>query len=497
VDGTGRYSLHELLRQFSAERLDGLYEEAEQTHDSHCRYYARFMESQWPRLTGREIKFALCDISAELDNVRTAWDWAVSHRRAAQVEAAMRSLWFFYGVGVRYQEGVQVFAIAAPAFSGDTTIYAKLLARWGELSFVTGSYRSAKSLLEESLPLLRQGGARDSLAFVLYRLAWMILGFDAASPKVTEFLEESLAIYTELDDRFGMGEVLLGWGRVHLHQYIRHGLDEALQRAQQCVQECLVAFQQHGSSFGIAVAHLMGLSSVADLLGDHRRSFQYAQTSLEFFQELGIGWGITWSLCSMAHAACGLGAYAEARQCALEILLFGFKVGWSNTGPWSLPNVHLVAAIMMGEGDKERAYELLGVVAQQRLRFGIQEDQISLFPPRLLEEKLPPHLAAAVERGRTRDLDTVVKEIFADLSSAESAITLPSLPLQPLIEPLSERELEILHLIADGHNSREVAQSLYLSVGTIRWYLKHIYSKLDAHSRSEAIARARQLNLLA
>ena len=51
---------------------------------------------------------------------------------------------------------------------------------------------------------------------------------------------------------------------------------------------------------------------------------------------------------------------------------------------------------------------------------------------------------------------------------------------------MTDRELEILHLTADGLNSREVAQQLVLSVGTIRWYLKLIYSKLDVHSRWEA-----------
>ena len=61
---------------------------------------------------------------------------------------------------------------------------------------------------------------------------------------------------------------------------------------------------------------------------------------------------------------------------------------------------------------------------------------------------------------------------------------------------LNDRELEILRLTADGLKSREVAQRLFLGVETIRWYVKLIYSKLDVHSRSEAIARAKELKLL-
>ena len=50
--------------------------------------------------------------------------------------------------------------------------------------------------------------------------------------------------------------------------------------------------------------------------------------------------------------------------------------------------------------------------------------------------------------------------------------------------------------MTDGLNSREVAERLVLSVETVRWYLKQIYSKLNVHGRSEAIARAKELKLL-
>ncbi len=62
--------------------------------------------------------------------------------------------------------------------------------------------------------------------------------------------------------------------------------------------------------------------------------------------------------------------------------------------------------------------------------------------------------------------------------------------------PLTERELEILRLLADGLSTRETAQRLFLSNGTVRWYLNQIYSKLSVHSRIQAITRARELKLL-
>ncbi len=65
-----------------------------------------------------------------------------------------------------------------------------------------------------------------------------------------------------------------------------------------------------------------------------------------------------------------------------------------------------------------------------------------------------------------------------------------------LIDPLSEREREILRLIAAGLSTHEIADELVIVVGTVRNHIKHIYSKLDAHSRLQAVEHARTLNLL-
>ena len=69
-------------------------------------------------------------------------------------------------------------------------------------------------------------------------------------------------------------------------------------------------------------------------------------------------------------------------------------------------------------------------------------------------------------------------------------------PLQ-LDDPLSERELEVLTLLASGKTNSEVARDLYVSVGTVKSHTGNIYRKLDARNRAEALSRARELNLLA
>jgi LuxR family maltose regulon positive regulatory protein len=69
-------------------------------------------------------------------------------------------------------------------------------------------------------------------------------------------------------------------------------------------------------------------------------------------------------------------------------------------------------------------------------------------------------------------------------------------PAQPLIEPLSERELEILRLIAQGLSNREISERLFLALNTVKGYNRKIFNKLQVQRRTEAVARARELDLL-
>lgn len=65
-----------------------------------------------------------------------------------------------------------------------------------------------------------------------------------------------------------------------------------------------------------------------------------------------------------------------------------------------------------------------------------------------------------------------------------------------LIEPLSEREVEVLQLVADGLSNREIAASLIISVGTVKKHLNNIFGKLEVRSRTQAVAQAREVGLV-
>jgi LuxR family maltose regulon positive regulatory protein len=68
--------------------------------------------------------------------------------------------------------------------------------------------------------------------------------------------------------------------------------------------------------------------------------------------------------------------------------------------------------------------------------------------------------------------------------------------IEGLMDPISERELEVLHLIAAGLSNREIADKLFISLNTVKTHTKNINSKLDVNSRTRAVARAKELGLL-
>ena len=71
-----------------------------------------------------------------------------------------------------------------------------------------------------------------------------------------------------------------------------------------------------------------------------------------------------------------------------------------------------------------------------------------------------------------------------------------SMTIGQTLEPLSERELEVLRLIAEGASNREIAQQLVVTIGTVKKHVNNIFLKLDARSRTQAIATARKENIL-
>jgi LuxR family maltose regulon positive regulatory protein len=78
---------------------------------------------------------------------------------------------------------------------------------------------------------------------------------------------------------------------------------------------------------------------------------------------------------------------------------------------------------------------------------------------------------------------------FSEIKNQKSKI-------ENLLEPLSEREMDVLRLLDSSLSTNEIADALFVSVHTVRSHLKNIYSKLNVHSRYEAVAKAKDIGIL-
>jgi LuxR family maltose regulon positive regulatory protein len=129
---------------------------------------------------------------------------------------------------------------------------------------------------------------------------------------------------------------------------------------------------------------------------------------------------------------------------------------------------------------------------------------VTLGPP--LRQLLVDHLPGYEDLYPTalrRTMHQYVAQLLHAFPIPRSTAIAPAMPTastprsaQPLVEPLSDRELEVLRLVADGLSNSQIAGQLIITVGTVKRHLNNIFGKLGVSSRTQAIARARELELL-
>jgi LuxR family maltose regulon positive regulatory protein len=156
--------------------------------------------------------------------------------------------------------------------------------------------------------------------------------------------------------------------------------------------------------------------------------------------------------------------------------------------------LNLQALALRARAEKNRAMDVMGRALAVAEPEGYVRTFVDEGPP--MAELLSGVLEAQ-QRGR---LDSsrrfpahYLRKLLAALERDASGAARPA---TELTEALSERELEVLQLIAAGKSNRRIASELFVSVGTVKTHINNVYRKLDAHSRTQALARARELNLI-
>jgi predicted ATPase/DNA-binding XRE family transcriptional regulator len=268
----GRYSLHELLRQFAAERLAAVQENESSARATYAAYYAAKLASWEQEIKSEHQVVVLLVIDGEVDNLRAAWDWMAAQHQVDNLRQAWFSVWFYFETRWMYPAGLELADQAIQGIDRVPGKAAQLLQ--AVLLAVRGWFRSRLgeqelALADVRLALEQAAPYPDEAAAYFPYLAEAIVEM--------RFAHQARALQATLKMRDGMRHCGAWFGEaVALHEmgywYQRLG---QLAEARQALVESLAIASPHGEPRRKSIA-LYRLGEIAAELGD----FEEAQARL-------------------------------------------------------------------------------------------------------------------------------------------------------------------------------------------------------------------------
>ena len=534
----GRYQLHELLRQYAEARLWARPADAALAEAAHGAHFVEFLEARLERLLGADQGAARAEIRADMDNVRAAWRWAVARPDAAALRRAAPALAVLHHRSGTYQEGAAAFEAAAQRLSeaaGATphgeagAALATVLTQLGRLYVRLGRIDEGRTVLLRA----------DSLHAELGRLAVpgmmtdprlglaqieIIRGEYAVAVPLAEAALATAAADGQRHNEKGAWELL---ARAAMHQGRTADAQTYAERAHALARAA-------GDRWELAYA-LNALGNLAEVRGDHARARSHFETSLALQEELGDrgGMGAAWNKLGLIALRQGDGAAARG---AFERSRAVFEENGDRGGLLAALEGLGNAATLQGDlaAARERFREalatvraaatggaygiylasLLASVGELAVRAGSPDRGRELLALAQRHPAAAPYMRARVQRllgappaadpapltESSQELVAFVLDVLSGLELAHAgaggAGSVRPAPAQPLAEPLSGRELEVLRLLADGLSNQEIARALVVSLGTAKTHVHNLCGKLGASSRGRAVALARELGLL-
>ena len=495
-----RLLMLETIREYGLEALTAS-GELEGVHLAHAQYYLALAEEADAHLFAPDMQQWFEPLEREHDNLRAAQSWSAERAEDGQwrdiawrLAGAMQWFWVNYGY---VQEGQQFVERALARDEGVTApVRAKALHSAGWLAAVQGQYDRAEALCEESLKLYCELHDPRGMALALYRLGWIASSrgdYRAATP----LFEESLAHARDAGDKHRFGLSLAG-GALAALQLGDHRL---YPRVRALLEESLALFREERYQSGIAWS-LYGLGLLYLQQGEAAAARPLLEEGLALFTALGQRLYIAHLRCYLGKAMAELRDLPAAHACYQESLALFVQLDDQGSVAVCLEGW---ARVVAQRGDAAWAAQVWGTV--QKLReAGASSDLSSLVTF--------PGEGADDEQSRSRVRDQLGEQGFAQALAAGRAMTpeqalsaqghtLPSdhppeksamratvdrSQVLPSTAPddLTRREVEVLHLVAQGLTDAQIAEALVISPRTVNAHLRSIYTKLDITSRNAA-----------
>ncbi|HEX6383211.1 MAG TPA: protein kinase, partial [Anaerolineae bacterium] len=281
VDQDGRYGMHELLRQFGTEKLLAS-AEAETTVDAHCAFYLSSLRQREADLKGGRQLPALREITLDIDNVRMAWWHAIERQDVRALEQSAACLWLYSDMRGALHEGEAAFRQATAAFSDVVDVDSEvtvpdervsllgfLIAGQGMMRAQRGELEAGRTMMEKGIALLRRFVADDRhkyrVAFSLVWLGWVVF-LQAKNDEAERLIQESLALFTDIGDRWGIAKSLFALG----NNYTAIG---QLKASEKPLRECLTICKEIDDRRGLLLAN-RNLSILTYWFGDYAQTKQ-------------------------------------------------------------------------------------------------------------------------------------------------------------------------------------------------------------------------------
>lgn len=412
---SGRFEIHELLRQYGQEQLEETPEDCFSALEAHAAYFAGFMEQRWGHLRDYRQKAALTEIDADLENIRSAWRYRVSQVDAAQMQMFINSFWLVYWFRGWNHVGEELFREAVNALSMGHTdedteaVRALALAHQGYFKTWMGFADQGYSLAKESVDILERLDHPFELALALGSL-------NLAADFLTHYDEGEIAarkmlgIATELDDKW-----LLAFSLYKVSVANPPKRDHAEMR--RVAQASLNLYEELGERM-ISILALVTLGHAAFALGEHALAREIYLRCLSTSEAVGYRWGTANACKYLGQMALALNETALAESYLLRSLKIADEIG---LGRDKVNLLFDLAKVRIAENHLELAVELLAVVLQQptsrlhRLGGGRVRDRVLELLDTLKTGLSTRSYTAAWVRGNAQKIDQVVLDLLAKL----------------------------------------------------------------------------------